>query len=127
MRKVKLVASYAFSIAESQTLAYEYGEGLVGQVAKEAQPINIDNVPDDYIKIFSGLGSATPKNLLVAPLKGDEEEAYGVIEIASFTPFSKQDEELVERVFQMTHDKLNKGLDISNLDEAATDTEKEMD
>ena len=40
------------------------GEGLVGQAALEKQPILLQNVPDDYIQITSGLGEAPPRNII---------------------------------------------------------------
>ncbi len=105
VRNVKMAASYAFSIAESQILSYEFGEGLVGQVAKENQLININNVPEDYIQIFSGLGSSTPSNLLIAPITSDNGELYGVLEIASFKTFSKRDEQYIDKVFALVNTK----------------------
>ena len=103
-RLVELTASYALSMAESQTLAFEFGEGLVGQVAKEGKMLNIDNVPDDYLQIVSGLGSASPSNLLILPLK-QEDQVYGVVEIASFKAFSKDDEELAQNAFLLAQKK----------------------
>ncbi|HEV7785364.1 MAG TPA: ATP-binding protein, partial [Thermoanaerobaculia bacterium] len=64
------------------------GEGLVGQAALEKQPILLQNVPDDYIVISSGLGEAPPRNIMVMPVLF-EGEVKAVIELASFTPFSQ--------------------------------------
>lgn len=44
------------------------------------------NVPQDYIKITSGLGLATPTCILLLPLISNE-EATGVLEIASFEKY----------------------------------------
>jgi hypothetical protein len=43
------------------------GEGLVGQAALEKKPILLTDVPDDYIRIGSGLGEAPPRNIIVLP------------------------------------------------------------
>ncbi|HEY6088570.1 MAG TPA: response regulator, partial [Gemmatimonadaceae bacterium] len=64
------------------------GEGLVGQAALEKKPILLTNVPDDYIRITSGLGEAPPRNILVLPVLF-EGEVKAVIELASFLPFSQ--------------------------------------
>ncbi len=44
------------------------GEGLVGQCALEKERFVLTDVPDDYIKISSGLGEATPLNIVVLPV-----------------------------------------------------------
>lgn len=97
-RYLRLFASYAFIIPESETLCFEYGEGLVGQAAKEGRSINIRSVPEGYIRVFSGLGNSTPNNLLLVPLKYND-TVLGVGEIASFKGFAEKDKKLVEDIF----------------------------
>ena len=94
---VELFASYAYSVPEGDTVTYRFGEGLVGQVAKQGRGVFIDEVPDGYIKILSGLGRATPTYLMIHPLKNDE-GVVGVVEIASFTKFTAQQKDYVEAV-----------------------------
>jgi septal ring factor EnvC (AmiA/AmiB activator) len=60
----------------------------VGQAALEKQPILLQNVPDDYIQITSGLGEAPPRNIIVLPVLF-EGEVKAVIELRSFLPFSQ--------------------------------------
>jgi signal transduction histidine kinase/CheY-like chemotaxis protein len=85
---LKLLASYAYK--ERKTLANEFklGEGLVGQCALEKERILISDVPDDYIKISSGLGEATPLSVIVLPVLF-EGQVKAVIELASFHRFSE--------------------------------------
>lgn len=92
---IELFASYAYSVPEGNSVTYRFGEGLVGQVAKQGSGVFIDEVPDGYIKILSGLGRATPTYLMIYPLKYDE-IVVGVVEIASFTRFTAQQKEYVE-------------------------------
>lgn len=94
-RTVDLYTSYAFHIAESDTLSFTFGEGLIGQVAVEGNTLVIDEVPDNYINIVSGLGSASPKHLLITPLTTSK-KVIGVVELASFTPFSKEEEKWIK-------------------------------
>ena len=54
-------------------------------------------LPDDYMEIRSGLGTASPNSLLVVPLKV-EEDIIGVIEIASFNILQEYEIEFVEKV-----------------------------
>ena len=92
---LELFASYAYPIPEGSSIAYRFGEGLAGQVAKQGSGMSIDEVPEGYIKIFSGLGGATPTYLMIHPLKCDE-SVVGVVEISSFTQFSPHQREYIE-------------------------------
>jgi CheY-like chemotaxis protein/HAMP domain-containing protein/GAF domain-containing protein len=85
---LKLVASYAYRQRKHVANRFAPGEGLVGQAALEKQPILLQNVPDDYIQITSGLGEAPPRNIIVLPILF-EGEVKAVIELASFLPFSQ--------------------------------------
>jgi len=85
---LKLIASYAYRTRKHVANRFAPGEGLVGQAALEKQPILLQNVPDDYIHITSGLGEAPPRNIIVLPILF-EGEVKAVIELASFLPFSQ--------------------------------------
>src|SRR5881275_2603055 len=84
---LKLIASYAYRARKHVGNRFAVGEGLVGQAALEKQPILLQNVPDDYIQITSGLGEAPPRNIIVLPILF-EGDVKAVIELASFLPFS---------------------------------------
>lgn len=102
---VEMKASYALILGESETIRFEYGEGLVGQAALEEKTLIIDDIPEGYVKIVSGLGSATPTHLLVVPVKNGD-TLYGVVEIASFTDLGKTDAEMVGAAFRQLTQKL---------------------
>ncbi|HXL85592.1 MAG TPA: response regulator, partial [Gemmatimonadaceae bacterium] len=85
---LKLIASYAYKERKHVGSRFHLGEGLVGQAALEKKPILLTNVPDDYIRITSGLGEAPPRNILVLPVLF-EGQIKAVIELASFLPFSQ--------------------------------------
>ena len=84
---LRLLASYAFRRRKHSVNEYKLGESLVGQAALEKERILLTNVPGDYIQISSGLGEATPRNLIVMPVVF-EGQVKAVIELASFDQFS---------------------------------------
>jgi putative methionine-R-sulfoxide reductase with GAF domain len=104
-RVVELHSGYALNIGESKVLRYEFGEGLVGQVAATGNHLYIDDVPEGYITILSGLGNASPKYLLLIPVKVKEKVA-GVIEIASFTRVTEDQKKFVEESAQLIGEKI---------------------
>jgi putative methionine-R-sulfoxide reductase with GAF domain len=104
-RFVQLCSSYAYNLADSATLEYEFGEGLTGQAAKEGKFVKIDAVPDGYIKIFSGLGKSSPSHLVFVPLQ-QEGETIGVMEIAAFREFTSREEELLKKVSPILSEKI---------------------
>mgnify|MGYP003571261419 FL=1 len=58
-------------------------EGLVGRCAFEKLPVYLKEIPEEYIKLTSGLGGAEPNYLLLVPLVINE-KVMGVVEVASF-------------------------------------------
>ncbi len=83
-RYLKMVGSYAYTRRKNLANEFQLGEGLVGQAALERQPILITQVPPEYVPIQSGLGEATPRNIVVIPCLY-ENQLKGVIELGAFT------------------------------------------
>jgi len=92
----KLSSTYAYYINESYR-EFKEGEGLTGQVAKNKKFLYIDNVPNNYIKILSGLGEGTPKYLTLFPLIF-EEKVIGVIEFATFSALPRDSETIFKNL-----------------------------
>ncbi len=86
--ELRLLASYGYSRRKAVSNRFRPGDGLVGQAALEKKPILITDPPDDYIAVASGLGEATPRNIIVIPVQF-EDQVLAVIELASFRPFSE--------------------------------------
>ncbi|MFK9092730.1 response regulator [Bacillus salipaludis] len=98
---LKKIAGYAFFNQNKEFESFRMGEGLIGQCALEKQPIFLNQVPDNYIKIRSGMGGASPKNIIILPIQ-NEDEVLAVIEIASFESFSPSQIMLLEEVIPTT-------------------------
>jgi len=91
------IASYAFNGQNSGQSSFGYGEGIVGQAALEKRTICLTDLPEDYIKITSGVGSASPANLMVIPVEY-EGEIIVVIELAKFKEFTLIQQTLINQV-----------------------------
>jgi HAMP domain-containing protein/CheY-like chemotaxis protein/signal transduction histidine kinase len=84
---LKLFAAYAYQDSATLAATWRFGQGLVGQAALERKRIAAAKVPPEYVRITSALGGASPHWIVVVPILF-EGEVKGVIELASFEPFS---------------------------------------
>ncbi len=93
-RKLRLYSSYAFTDRDRLSSEYYLGEGVVGQVAYEKKPIMLRNITDNSQNITTGTISKTPSSTYTFPLLY-ENELCGVIELASFEPFTELKKQLI--------------------------------
>ncbi|HEU4393971.1 MAG TPA: response regulator, partial [Planctomycetota bacterium] len=91
-----LLASYA---CEDSRESYALGEGLIGQCALERSSILLEEPPEGYLRIRSGLGGAAPGNVLILPVLF-EGQVKGVIELASLDRFSKTHAVFLEQLME---------------------------
>ncbi len=84
---LELIAGYGHHTHTRMPTRFHFGEGLVGQCGVEKKPIVLTKVPENYIRISSGLGQAAPVNIIVLPVLF-EGGVLAVIELASFHEFS---------------------------------------
>ncbi|MGZ8707564.1 MAG: HAMP domain-containing protein, partial [Gaiellaceae bacterium] len=90
-------AGYGYEQRKHLSTSFKLGEGLVGQCAKEKSRILLTDVPDDYVRINSGLGEARPLNLIVLPVLF-EGSVRAVVELASFSPFSETHQSFLDQL-----------------------------
>ncbi len=94
---LKLAAAFAYNRKKYLEKTILMGEGLVGTCAIERKTVHLNEMPQGYILITSGLGDAPPDNLLLVPVL-HEEELIGVLEIASLNKFSEHEISFTEEV-----------------------------
>ncbi len=94
---ISIAGSYAYQKTNEQFKKFEFNEGIIGQAAQGKKRILVTDIPDDYIKIESGLGNALPRYIVLVPFLF-EETVKGVIELGSFKEFSKLNLEFIDQV-----------------------------
>ncbi|MEJ1240971.1 PAS domain-containing protein [Chryseolinea sp. T2] len=94
---IELISCYAYDRKKYSIKRIELGEGMLGQTALEKATLYMTEVPTDYVKITSGLGEALPRNIVIVPLKL-EDEVYGLVELASFHVIRRHQLNFVEKL-----------------------------
>ncbi|WP_443741673.1 ATP-binding protein [Streptomyces fragilis] len=103
--ELRMFGSYGYSMGSMPT-SFRPGEGLVGTAAQERRAILVENAPSGYLKIASGLGEAPPAQVIVLPLLF-EGTVLGVIELASFTPFTQIQKDFLNQIAEMIATSVN--------------------
>ncbi|GAB0058879.1 Sensor histidine kinase RcsC [Candidatus Magnetaquicoccaceae bacterium FCR-1] len=94
-RVLELKGGYGLDEATLTRTTIRIGENLVGLCAQKRQVLTLTELPEGYVKIGSGLGDATPRGLLLAPLVF-QDRILGVVEVASFLAFTSRHHALLE-------------------------------
>ncbi|GGZ59590.1 histidine kinase [Streptomyces subrutilus] len=102
---LRMRGSYAYAGGQVPT-SFRPGEGLIGTVAEEKRTILVENTPPGYLKISSGLGEAPPAHVIVLPVLF-EGKLLGVIELASFTPFTQIQKDFLSQIAEMIGTSVN--------------------
>ncbi|MHB6910056.1 HAMP domain-containing protein [Streptomyces sp. DB-54] len=103
--ELRLMGSYGYSMGGMPT-TFRPGETLIGTAAEEGRTILVENVPSGYLKIASGLGEAPPANVIVLPVLF-EDKVLGVIELASFQPFTQIQKDFLSQIAEMIATSVN--------------------
>ena len=103
--ELRMLGSYGYSLGSMPT-TFRPGEGLIGTAAMEKRTILVENAPSGYLKISSGLGEAPPAQVIVLPVLF-EGTVLGVIELASFTPFTHIQKDFLNQIAEMIATSVN--------------------
>jgi len=124
--QLSLAGSYAFHYRKQNASNIKLGEGLVGQAAQERKTIVFTEIPDDYIKINSGLGNTSPKNIIILPLLQDG-ALKGVVEIGANRQFSELDMEFLNMVSENLAIVFNAAQSRTKLKELLEETQRQAE
>jgi signal transduction histidine kinase/DNA-binding response OmpR family regulator/HAMP domain-containing protein len=123
---LRLRASYAYTPSEEKSKRFLLGEGLVGQAALEKKSIIMNQVPDGYIRVSSGLGEQTPETIAVVPFIYND-SVKAVLELGTFTGFSELEISFLENVGEKLAVAINGAQARHQLQEALAITTQQTD
>jgi len=98
--KLELYSSYAFLPSHEEEYEFDAATDLVGLAVKEDRKIELNEIPRENFKVFSGLGKTSNASVVIIPVRADE-EVKGAIE---FSFFGKQDKGMQRFI----HDNMSK-------------------
>jgi CheY-like chemotaxis protein/CHASE3 domain sensor protein len=91
------VAAYGVPAEAGVPEAFEFGDGLLGQAAKDRRSFFVRDVPEGYLRVGSALGQSSPRSLAIAPLIADD-TVNAVIELGFLHPLNEATTELLARI-----------------------------
>ncbi len=92
-----LTACYAYENQDEKGKPKEIGNDLVGEVVLRKKTIHLKEIPENYTQISSGLGAAKANEVVLVPLKV-QEEVIGVMEVSTFAKFRSRQIEFLEKI-----------------------------
>nr|WP_319395490.1 response regulator [uncultured Desulfobacter sp.] len=90
--RFKPVAGFAVSPDDGTIPQFGYGEGLAGQCASEKKIRYMEDLPEKFFTVCSGLGEMPPKQSAIIPLTFND-QVEGILELGTlktFTDMGKQ-------------------------------------
>jgi signal transduction histidine kinase/DNA-binding response OmpR family regulator len=93
---LNLYGSFAFTERNTLSNKFKKGEGIIGQVGLEGNPILLKNIHRQDLSISTGTISEPPLNSYCLPLVF-ENELYGVYELSSFETFTDLKKEFLNQ------------------------------
>lgn len=102
----KPAASYAY-FSNQNPPEFKMGETLSGQAVKDQRILIIQNIPDQYITVLSGLGNGNPKCILMLPVCY-KSEVIGLIELATFKSIDSVYESALKDISDIIGEKIIK-------------------
>ncbi len=98
------IVGYALT-SEDPIPDFILGENLNGQAAQTQEVMIIDEIPEEYFDIESGLGKSKPKSLLLIPIV-DKKKTIGLLELAIFIKVEEKHINLMSAISKPIADKL---------------------
>ncbi len=94
---IEMAAGYSLDKKRLKKTHFKIGEGNVGACFKENEAIYINNLPDGYVSVASGLGDSQVHASILMPISYDN-EVLGVLELASFESIEPYRQEFLKKL-----------------------------
>ena len=91
------VPSGSFAITGQEVDPFVIGEGIAGQAAEDKKPIRINDIPENYFDVSSGLGNSKPKHLMFIPIVY-KNQTIALIEAGSFEKPDEKTELVLDKI-----------------------------
>jgi signal transduction histidine kinase/DNA-binding response OmpR family regulator/CHASE3 domain sensor protein len=91
------VGAYGFAHQDQHARVIQAKDSLAAQAANQGRIITLRELPPDYIKVGSGLGETSPRELLIAPIS-NHGKIKGVIEIGFLHGVQERDTEFMQLI-----------------------------
>ncbi len=93
--KLNPLATYGVEQPLEQLSSFAIGAGQVGQAVSSEQIKVLESIPDEYLKIKSGLSDISPANIIIIPLQFSD-TVVGAIELCTRQPYSELHKEFLK-------------------------------
>ncbi len=124
--ELRLTASYGYPFPTNPRPRFKFGSGLVGEAARDRQVITLRDIPDNYLPITSGLGEATPAQILASPCTY-QEQVMGVMELASLEPFTASQIQFLTSAMESIASALNTARIRTKIDTLLIETQQQAE
>ncbi len=96
--KLELLSAFALNRKKHEERELNIGEGLAGQVFVEKKKVFLKEIKTDHFNIVTGMGESKPTSVLIVPLKDENNDVEGVLELASFQTFKEHQINFIEKL-----------------------------
>lgn len=130
---LRATGEFCLSSDKERIFTFEAGEGNIGTCFVEKQTLKVDNIPEGFIVLRSGLGTFSLQHAIYVPIIQDN-ICVGVIEIASVDKLSDNKTTFVEKIAETlaavitiikTNEKTNEILEQNNIQAEELRTQEE--
>ena len=118
-------AGYALPASDRDDSVLRPGDGLLGQVAKNARLMHVQHVPAEFVA-ESSLGRAKVRELVLAPAVHDG-QVQAVVELGFFQPVDSADLELMAALAESIGVAVRSSKDRSKLEELLEETQRQAE
>jgi len=122
----KKVADHGIPSGSNIPEKFTVGDGLLGQAAKEKATILVNEVPEGYITIGSGLGQSKPRQLVISTASSDS-AVNAVLELGFIHPLDELSLELLKQVSEPVGVAVKSAIYRANLQELLEETQRQAE